>query len=63
MSLEVGLSGHVVDEEGRPVEGAEVRLKPGRAAVTSGTDGAFTFENLERQCYWPREGPRPGTDQ
>jgi hypothetical protein len=46
------LSGSVVDAaSGQPAAGVEVLLDPTGLSVTSGTDGGFTFADLERGSY------------
>jgi len=45
------LEGQVIDEQQQPVAGAEVRLAPDDARVTSETDGSFAFEHLIERRY------------
>ena len=43
------VSGKVVDKSGKAIEGAEVAL--GSATVTTGADGAYTFEDIATGTY------------
>lgn len=47
----VRLVGQVLDENDRPVAGAEVRLKLGDRKVTTREDGSFAFEQLVPRRY------------
>ena len=52
MSREFRLSGRVVDEQNRPVAGAEVRCVPDRKNTRTAEDGTFSFEGLPFQRCW-----------
>jgi len=41
-----GLEGKVVDEEGKPLSGATLTLRPDGLSVQSGADGAFSLRDL-----------------
>ncbi len=45
------LEGQVIDEQAQPVGGAQIRLLPGDAVVTSEADGSFGFERLPFRGY------------
>ena len=45
------LEGQVIDEQAKPVGGAQIRLLPGDAVVTSEADGSFGFERLPFRGY------------
>lgn len=62
-SLQQTLSGRVLDEHGNPLQGAAVRIKGEQREISTGSDGRFTFDNVERNAilvisfvgYEPRE--------
>lgn len=45
------IDGHIVRENGSPVEGATVVLTPSQASVITGSSGEFTFDNLPAGVY------------
>jgi len=44
------ISGRVLDEHGNPLQGAAVRIKGSQQEVSTGSDGRFTFNNVERNA-------------
>ena len=63
--LQQTISGQVLDEHGRPLQGAAVRIKGTQQETSTGSDGRFTFNNVERDVilvvsfvgYEPHELP------
>jgi protocatechuate 3,4-dioxygenase beta subunit len=45
------VAGRVLNENGQPIPGACVRLKPGDRTATTGRDGAFSFDELAPRRY------------
>ena len=46
-----GISGHVTDENGRPVAGARIELRSGPRRVVSDDEGRFEFRNVAPGKY------------